>query len=262
MHYRCDAGPLECEPAATALSGGGREQVYGNVTDDRGWSQYSFRPGFINFVGDDPVNGSTIVSRVVAGAICRRRCALPGTSAAAACLCAVCAPSVVGALMPPAESSCPEQVWQGCAEELAEACDPGNEAAAAGFKDLIMQAVGRFVDSMRPAADARRGERKLRLEAVDALMPGEWVRLTLSDPPRGAGNAGSLLSHLYRGSYQCGCEPQALHNSEAAFMHELQLIATAAVSLWDMDSHVAVVRLRLPVHYAHSTLVRLRRKPN
>ena len=44
-------------------------QVYGDGSmDARGWSHFSFRPGFINFVGDDPVDGTTLVSRVAAGA--------------------------------------------------------------------------------------------------------------------------------------------------------------------------------------------------
>ncbi len=44
-------------------------QVYGNeTTDERGWSRFAFRPGFINFVGDDPVDETSIISRVAAGA--------------------------------------------------------------------------------------------------------------------------------------------------------------------------------------------------
>ena len=54
-----------CLLSATLFHG----QVYGNgTTDERGWSRFAFRPGFINFVGDDPVDESTIISRVAAGA--------------------------------------------------------------------------------------------------------------------------------------------------------------------------------------------------
>jgi len=44
-------------------------QVYGDGTmDARGWSRFAFRPGFINFVGEDPIDGTTLLSRVAAGA--------------------------------------------------------------------------------------------------------------------------------------------------------------------------------------------------
>ena len=49
------------------------------------------------------------------------------------------------------------------------------------------------------AADAKRGERKLLLDSADRLTQGDWVRLTMSDPPRGSDSAGSLVSHLYQG---------------------------------------------------------------
>ncbi len=44
-------------------------QVYGDgSTDARGWSRFAFRPGFINFVGEDPVDATTLLSKVAAGA--------------------------------------------------------------------------------------------------------------------------------------------------------------------------------------------------
>ena len=50
------------------------------------------------------------------------------------------------------------------------------------------------------ATDAMRGANGLQLEAVDHhLKPGDWVRLTMSDPPTGSEGAGSLVSHLYQG---------------------------------------------------------------
>ena len=68
----------------------------------------------------------------------------------------------------------------------------------------------RFIQtSLRAAADAKRGERKLQLEAVDRLRSGNWVRLTMSDPPRGSDSAGSLVSHLYQGLRLCILRPHA-----------------------------------------------------
>ena len=38
--------------------------MFGNTFDHRGFSQWSFRPGLINFVGDDPIGDSTLFAIV------------------------------------------------------------------------------------------------------------------------------------------------------------------------------------------------------
>ena len=43
--------------------------VYGNTPDPvTGYSQWAFRPGFVNFLGTDPIEPSTLLARVVKGA--------------------------------------------------------------------------------------------------------------------------------------------------------------------------------------------------
>ncbi len=42
--------------------------MFGNTFDHRGFSQWSFRPGLINFVGDDPVEDSTLFAMVTSPA--------------------------------------------------------------------------------------------------------------------------------------------------------------------------------------------------
>eukprot|EP00891_Asterochloris_glomerata_P007152 jgi/Astpho2/7152/Aster-x1419 len=42
--------------------------MFGNTFDHRGFSQWSFRPGLINFVGDDPVGDSTLFAMVTSPA--------------------------------------------------------------------------------------------------------------------------------------------------------------------------------------------------
>ena len=42
--------------------------LFGNTFDHRGFSQWSFRPGLINFVGDDPIGDSTLFAMVTSSA--------------------------------------------------------------------------------------------------------------------------------------------------------------------------------------------------
>ena len=48
--------------------------------------------------------------------------------------------------------------------------------------------------------DASRGDLELELESTEGLTPGSWVRLTMSDPPRGTAAAGTLIRKLYGGA--------------------------------------------------------------
>ena len=81
------------------------------------------------------------------------------------------------------------------------------QSASFGCLSLVIDCVLLFAIVHVLPADAARGQWELQLEAAGGLARGDWVRLTMSDPPRGSDSAGSLVSHLYQGPLRRALRP-------------------------------------------------------
>ena len=101
-------------------------------------------------------------------------------------------------------------------------------------------------------ADATRGQWELQLEAVDRLARGDWVRLTMSDPPKGSDGAGSLMSHLYQGPRRRGFRPHVLAaaNSAAAVPDPHLSVQSLGYPALGCAAVLTVVHIRRPTSSA------------
>ena len=177
-------------------------QAYPEVPpDERGWSPFAFRPGFINFIGSDPTGPETLLAAVTAGAavverMVRMRCELVRM---------ICGsyPEPQYVLEVALRSS---NYWRMHLSSRLVVGGVGHPAQArqrcpSARSGRVLRPYPRLTAAPLPA-DAGLGEHKLRVTSTVALRQGQWVRLTMSDPAAEAAGAGSLITALYGGAPQ------------------------------------------------------------